>query len=302
MSRDLAIWTRECDTCQQFKNDNKQYGELVGELTFTTPWKNIAIDIMGPMDDNYEQEETEGGDNRYILTIIDLCSRWVELIPLQEISANRVATEFDVNWLCRYPKPDTILSDNGTQFISYEFQELLLSYNIKQILTSTYNPQGNSICERIHSTIANSLRCAQAKDWSEQLPAIAWSLRSSYHRTLKCTPSDIVFGVNMINPEITTNRQELLTQAITTKLQQSKYDLARANLCRIEHEYRIGDLIYVKRIKPAKFEPRFEGPYRIHSINERRNIANVDYGFKLESVSFRRLKPFERKSRMSQTV
>ena len=47
----------------------------------------------------------EGVEYEHILTIIDIGSRWVELIPLSNTSGANIAREFDREWLNRYPRP-----------------------------------------------------------------------------------------------------------------------------------------------------------------------------------------------------
>ena len=73
------------------------------------PFKVIRIDTVGrfPKDRN---------DNRYLIVIIDNCTRVVKLTQhktLQAIEAVRALT----NQISRYGAPYTINSDNGTQYV-----------------------------------------------------------------------------------------------------------------------------------------------------------------------------------------
>lgn len=52
---------------------------------------------------------------------MDVFTRWIEIIPLKSISAEEVVENIYVEWICRYPKPERVISDNGTQFISKGF-------------------------------------------------------------------------------------------------------------------------------------------------------------------------------------
>lgn len=51
-----------------------------------TPWYQIGIDFVGPL-----SPESEDG-SRYILTISDYFTKWVEAIPTCDKSASAVAT------------------------------------------------------------------------------------------------------------------------------------------------------------------------------------------------------------------
>jgi transposase InsO family protein len=58
---------------------------------------------------------------------------------------------FHNNWLCRYPRPIQVTFDNGSEFKSV-FKEM------RDNLGTKYNPQGNSVIERIHQVMGNMLR------------------------------------------------------------------------------------------------------------------------------------------------
>jgi hypothetical protein len=54
----------------------------------------------------------------------------------------------DQNWLCRYPRPNVAIFDNGSEFSS-EFLALLQSYGITDKQTTVKSPQTNSFVELI---------------------------------------------------------------------------------------------------------------------------------------------------------
>jgi hypothetical protein len=55
---------------------------------------------------------------------------FIEIAALPNKESITVARSLDQVWLCRYPRPVDCLHDNGTEFVSAEFQELLQSYGI----------------------------------------------------------------------------------------------------------------------------------------------------------------------------
>jgi hypothetical protein len=66
------------------------------------------------------------------LTIIDLNTHFMEIVALKNKESITVACSLDQVWLCCYPRPVDCLHDNGTEFVSTEFQELLQSYDIRE--------------------------------------------------------------------------------------------------------------------------------------------------------------------------
>jgi transposase InsO family protein len=70
---------------------------------------------------------------------------------------------FHNNWLCRNPRPIQVNFDNGSEFESV-FKEMCDNLGIKCRPTTLYNPQGNSIIERIQQAMGNMLRAFELED------------------------------------------------------------------------------------------------------------------------------------------
>ena len=86
--------------------------------------------------------------------------------------------------------------DQGKEFIGYAFQAVLRRHHIEPHPITVRNPQGNSIVERLHQSIANSLRVlAYAHPPKDDLGArimvetalqtAAYAARATMHTTMK---------------------------------------------------------------------------------------------------------------------
>jgi hypothetical protein len=64
---------------------------------------------------------------------------------------------FQKKWLCRYPRPIQVTFDIGPEFKSV-FKEMCDNLGINCRPTTSYNPQENSVIERIHQVMGNMLR------------------------------------------------------------------------------------------------------------------------------------------------
>ena len=73
-------------------------------------------------------------------------------------SAAHAALQLENTWLARYPRPDSIIHDQGTEFFGFHFQQMLQRNGIRPRPTTVKNPQANAICERMHHTVGNTLR------------------------------------------------------------------------------------------------------------------------------------------------
>jgi transposase InsO family protein len=113
---------------------------------------------------------------------------------------------FHNNWLCRYPRPIQVTFDNGSEFKSV-FKEMCDNLGITCRPTTSYNPQGNSIIERIYQVMGNMLRAFELEEreldpddtWNEFLQACDFGIRSTFHTPLQASPGQLLFGRDMIH-------------------------------------------------------------------------------------------------------
>lgn len=121
-----------------------------------TPLELIHTDVVGPI--NISAVGNEG--RRYLLTIVDDCSRKSWIYFLQEKSEVVKALE---NWTALVEKQlgyqvKTIRSDNGGEFLNNYLNLLLSEKGILHELTIPYTPEQNGVVERFHRTMFNAVR------------------------------------------------------------------------------------------------------------------------------------------------
>lgn len=107
----------------------------------------------------------------HILTMLDVCTNWVEHALIPMANTKICANEFNINWLCPYPYPTKVGHDNGAEFIGEEFQELLTSYDVKSKPTTVKNPTAQALMECLHLTLCNQLYSSihTIDDWHENV-------------------------------------------------------------------------------------------------------------------------------------
>jgi hypothetical protein len=183
---------------------------------------------------------------------MDLNTHFMEIVALKNKESITVACSLDQVWLCRYPRPVDCLHDNGTEFVSAEFQELLQSYGIRSKLTTVKNPQANGILERTHQVIGNLLRssCLVAQDLDtvsaqqELLMPVMWAINTTFHITLKASPAQLAFSPDMILPTSFAANW----YAINSRKQVQSQSAADAeNRKRIPHEFCLNGKVLIRR-------------------------------------------------------
>jgi hypothetical protein len=59
---------------------------------------------------------TSANGNKHALVCVDYHSKWIEVIPVKDLSAETTLQAFLLNVIARYGTPAEIISDNGTAF------------------------------------------------------------------------------------------------------------------------------------------------------------------------------------------
>ncbi|KAL8567138.1 hypothetical protein ACOMHN_033040 [Nucella lapillus] len=194
---DVAKFVASCDICQRTVSKGKVSPVPLGMMpVIGTPFHRVAIDLVGPI-----SPVSEGG-HRYILTLIDVATRYPEAVPLKDISSVDVAEALIVIF-SRLGFPREILSDQGTQFNSELMKQFHALCGCQGIKTSPYHPQANGTVERFHGTLKAMLRKViqgQPKLWHRYLPALLFACRELPSESTGYSPFRLLFGREVRGP------------------------------------------------------------------------------------------------------
>jgi len=118
-----------CDFCQRNVSKGTVANVPMEKLPLVaTPFSMICVDIIGPI-----SPPSEG--YRYILTTIDMYTRFPDTIPLKHISASTVA-EALLEIFSRVRLPYKVHSDRGSQLTSEMIREVYRPLDMKQSTTT----------------------------------------------------------------------------------------------------------------------------------------------------------------------
>ena len=270
----------------------KNYGHLPPTSQSYEPWECVQADLSGP----WSYTDVDGVEqSMQAVFFMDVGTQWVELHEYSSKRSEDISLIFDREWLNLYPRPRTVIYDNGTEFTS-EWNEMLESYGVIGKPTTIKNPQSNAFVERVHLVIADCLRAMDlpSKPHDETthhaiLQAVAYGLRSTFHSALQASPGQFVFGRDMlVNATYVAN-----WHAVEQRKQQAAlYNNARENKSRQYHNYQPGQFVYVKNkdIK-GKLNPDKEGPFEIVSVHTNGTITIRRSQTVVEKINIRRARP-----------
>jgi hypothetical protein len=143
-----------CNTCQRLKLVGRGHGKVALREAASLPWREVAVDLVGPWTSQVGDQK-----NTFVaLTMIDMVANLVEVVRIDNKTAAHVAHHFENTWLSRFPRPTHLIYDQGGEFTGHAFQNMLNRLHVHRHPVSAKNPQANSVCERMHQTIGNSLR------------------------------------------------------------------------------------------------------------------------------------------------
>lgn len=291
MNIDIRDYVRRCIPCQKSKIQRHTTTPL-GEFDNASRFEHIHIDIVGPL--------PLSNDFKYCVTIIDRITKWPEVIPTKDITAETVAKVFLENWVARFGCPRKITSDQGRQFESQLFKQLLKLLGIERIRTTAYNPKANGMVERFHRTLKAALmsKCTDNTQWSQQLPMVLLGLRTAVKQDLGHCPAQFLYGTNIRLPgdlftksEISVNTCDFISDLAQTlnSIPNYKSHGRHHDNVYIHKDLNSSSHVFVRNEARKSLVPPYEGPFRVVSRHPKFYV--VDIRGKVITVSLDRLKP-----------
>ena len=189
----VTRYVASCDLCQRNVSKGTVPKAPMGKLPLIgTPFSLMCVDLIGPI-------SPPSNGFRYILTTIDMCSRFPEAIPLKDISSSTVA-EALLEIFSRVGLPNRIHSDRGSQFTSDMMKEVYRLLDIKQSTTTPYHAMGNGLVENFNKTIKNLLKKVAAEkpaNWHRYLGPLMFAVRDTPQDS---TGFELIYGHTVRTP------------------------------------------------------------------------------------------------------
>ena len=284
LKSDVSKYCKTCHTCQMVGKPNQTIpkAQLHPIPAFDEPFSRILIDCVGPL------PRTKSG-NEYLLTIMCTSTRFPEAIPLRNIKTKSIVKAL-IKFFTFVGLPKSVQSDQGSNFMSGIFQQVMHVLGIKQYRSSAYHPESQGALERFHQTLKNMIRsyCFDTeKDWDEGIHLLLFAVRESVQESLGFSPFELVFGHSVRGPLKLLKEKFLSNDETPLNLLQYVSDfrnrlsraceVARSNLKTsqgkmiarydnhvIDRKFKLGDKVLALLPIPGRpLQARYFGPYTI---------------------------------------
>jgi transposase InsO family protein len=127
-----------------------------------------------------------------------LCGVWTSSAPCRRHFTNIIH---------RFGVPNSIITDNGTQFTGRKFLDFCEDHHIRVDWAAVAHPMTNGQVEHANGMILQGLKPRIyndlnkfGKQWVKELPSVVWSLRTTPSRATGFTPFFLVYGAKAILP------------------------------------------------------------------------------------------------------
>ena len=153
------------------------------------PFQTVSIDLVGPLPPTLD-------GNVYILSMVDLFTRWAITCPIPSKDCAVVARVLWRELICKMAIPERIYSDRGGEFIGPAVKQMCKRWGIKKIETTGWQPQANPV-ERIHRWLnagMTTLHAAMGSEWDHYVETLTFTHNICENASTGFSPFVLVYG------------------------------------------------------------------------------------------------------------
>lgn len=196
VEKDVQLYCNSCHACQ-IRADKRQADRVpITHLVRPQyPFQKVNIDVIGPID-----PPTSRG-HRYTLCIIDLCTRWPEVVCLTSLTAKATCDAL-LEVFSRTRIPEVICSDCGTNFTAAVTDEFLTHLGCSPRFSTPDHPENNGAVERWNRVFKNMFHVIreQGRQWDKFVPFLLWAYREVPHDTTGVSPFRMMYRREPVGP------------------------------------------------------------------------------------------------------
>jgi len=267
----LCKWyVQHCTACQHRKG-SRERAEMQCRPPPSGPLELVSADLM-------DLRASVGG-YRYVLSIVDHHSRYLQLVPLRNKTAETVLRGFYDHFITLFGPPRQIMTDNGGEFANEQWQEVCRQLEIRCSFTIAYHPSSNGLVERTNRVVKDALAMLVADKpgrWPLYLTSVRLAINSAIHRSVGDQPLYLLTGKMALFPRGLTNQVTTDTNLRVQQLAKARQLAIAASLRSREanaqaHNRKVrstwqpeeGALVLRRDFTGGALQDRWQGPCRV---------------------------------------
>lgn len=193
---DIEIVANECENCGRMAHNPPRFKDHHW-IYPTGPWERVHVDFAGPV------------AGSMLLIISDAYSKWLEVKITNSTTSHATIAILD-EVFAAYGAPVTLVSDNGSNFTSKDFNDFLHQVGVRyHKLTAPYHPSTNGQAERAVQTVKNALKAMNTtrSTIQENMNEFLRQYRLAPHNTTGQSPAQLFLGrlprsrLNLVFPQ-----------------------------------------------------------------------------------------------------
>ncbi|KAJ4453997.1 putative Retrovirus-related Pol polyprotein from transposon opus [Paratrimastix pyriformis] len=176
---DVSRFVAHCPACQLSRGQPAPAPDLL-TVPPALPLATVVLDFIGPL------TESQGG-NKYLLVMVDRCTRYTVLAPIPTLDALTVCTAVVDRWIAFHGVPSLFLSDGGPPFNGGVYEEFVRLLGAQLHISLPLAPMGHGLVERANETAVNTLRAVltahhSTDNWDSVVPQLQLAVNSVPNR------------------------------------------------------------------------------------------------------------------------
>ena len=248
--RDACI---TCSVCQRCKTTSKVKMPPTIKIQTNYPFELVAMDLVS-------LPPTLGG---YIgiLVLVDHYTKWLAVAPIKNKRTSHIIDKLEYQLFPGLIRlPTKILTDNGPEFNSLEFADMVDRLNIHHIKTTAYRPSSNGAVERVNRTIIEFLRSLtdSPSAWNTYLPTAVQVYNNTTHSETSLSPASFIMTKEHLQgdrPIVEPSQRKLWEEGHP---QYTPFRKGQSVLRRIQRS---------GRLNVDKLKEKYSGPYVVVEIH-----------------------------------
>ena len=212
------------------------------------PWYRVHIDFAGPF------------MNSMFLVAVDAHSKWPEVYIMSSTTSSKTI-EVLRTMFATHGLPTQIVSDNGSQLVSEEFETFLKMNGIQHLTSAPYHPRTNGLAERFVRTMKEALKNDKGNvSLRYKLDTFLMKYCNCPHTTTGNSPAVMLMGhplrcrLDLLKPDITRTVEKSFVTAPSSQ-QMRHFNIGTPVLAR---NYGRGDLwskgVVSKQTGPVSYQ------------------------------------------------